>query len=148
MKRLLTNKWFLLAVRLFIGGLFIYAGTGKFIEPLSLADSITTYQIIPQWLVNLTALGLPPLEIIAGFMLVIGWGKRVASFCLLILTLVFCMALIQGLARGLEIDCGCFGSGEPSMTGTIKSLGRDVLLVTGCTLVYHDANHTANSLGV
>ena len=136
MKRLFGNDKFWWLLRLVIGGVFVYAGAIKLMEPLAFADSIATYQLVPKWGINFVALGLPPMEIIAGVMLILGWQQRLAVFCLLVFALVFCFALAQGLLRGLEIDCGCFGAGKGSVMKTMAALGRDVLLLAGNVLIY------------
>jgi hypothetical protein len=75
------------------------------------------------------AMGLPPLEVILGVMLITGWRVRVASLGVLVLSIIFAFALGQALMRGLQVDCGCFGSGKPSTLKTLLALGRDVLLI-------------------
>ena len=75
------------------------------------------------------AMGLPPLEVILGVMLITGWRVRVASLGVLVLSIIFAFALGQALMRGLQVDCGCFGSGKPSTQKTLLALGRDVLLI-------------------
>ena len=123
-------------LRLIIGGVFIYAGMTKMREPLAFADNIATFQILPKELINLFALGLPPFEIITGSMLVIGWQKRAAAFSIMILTGFFILALGQALARGLNVDCGCFGSGKPSVWKTWMGLGRDAVLLMAAWWIY------------
>jgi len=141
MKRILFNKWFLLALRIIVGAIFMYAGASKLIKPEQFADSIASFQVLPDTLINILALGLPPVEILAGLMMIIGWHWRAANLAILGLTLVFAVALAQGLARGLQIDCGCFGSGKPSVLKTWASLGRDVLLFAASLLTYLSASH-------
>jgi uncharacterized membrane protein YphA (DoxX/SURF4 family) len=136
MRRLLENGKFLLVLRLMVGGVFVYAGINKITEPLSFADSIATYQLVPRWSVNFIALGLPLAEVIVGSLLILGWRQRLAAFCLLVFTLIFCLALAQGITRGLEIDCGCFGGGESSIKRTLTALGRDMLLLLATGWIY------------
>ncbi len=136
LKRFLSHRWFLLLLRLVIGGAFLYAGFLKIRDPLSFADSIASFRLLPDSLINLLALGLPPLELIVGGLLVIGWRIRMASFAVLLLSLIFAFALGQALLRGLQVDCGCFGSGKPSTVKTFLSLGRDVLLMAGSAWLY------------
>ena len=62
-------------------------------------------------------------------MLVTGWNVRAASFAVAGLSIVFGIALGQALIRGLAVDCGCFGSGEPSTLKTWSSFGRAFLLL-------------------
>jgi uncharacterized membrane protein YphA (DoxX/SURF4 family) len=141
MNRVLANPWLLLGVRIVIGLAFAYAGATKLMASDQFADSIASFQILPNTLINILALGLPPTEILAGLMMISGWHYRSANFCILVLSVIFALALGQALARGLQVDCGCFGSGKPSTAKTWLSLGRDILVLFGCLLVH------AGSLG-
>jgi putative oxidoreductase len=131
MRRFFEKHWFLLALRLALGGVFLYAGTTKVVNPQAFADSIATFKILPPQLINIVALGLPPFEILLGLMLISGWKSRAASLAVAGLAVIFGIALGQALARGLAVDCGCFGSGEPSTPKTWASFGRALLLVVG-----------------
>ena len=124
-----SNRWFVLALRLALGGVFLYAGTTKVTNPQEFADSIATFKMLPPQVLNIVALGLPPFEILLGLMLVSGWKARAASLALAGLSIVFGLALGQALMRGLVVDCGCFGSGEPSTLKTWASFGRALLLL-------------------
>lgn len=142
--QLLNNRWLLLLLRLGIGGAFLYAGYLKIWEPMAFADSIASFRILPAELINIMALALPPLEIILGVMLVTGWRVRVASFGVLLLSIIFAFALGQALMRGLKVDCGCFGSGKPSTAKTLLGLGRDVLLIAGSSWLWVKTAFRAN----
>ena len=128
MKSIFSNRWVLLILRVFLGGVFLYAGISKMRSPQTFADSIATFELLPPFFINLVAISLPVFEIAVGLMLVVGFATEVASFSVLILTVVFAAALISALAQGLKIDCGCFGGGAPSTLKTWLALGRDLLL--------------------
>ena len=130
------NRWVVLVLRVILGGVFIYAGALKIESPQTFADSIAAFQMLPNSLINLVALSLPVFEIIVGLMLIVGFRLRVASFSVLVLSVVFAVALISALARGLEIDCGCFGDGAPSVFKMWLSLGRDILLGAAAVIVW------------
>jgi uncharacterized membrane protein YphA (DoxX/SURF4 family) len=136
MERCLGNRWFLLLLRLVIGGAFLYAGYLKVRDGVAFADSIASFKILPPAGINLLAMGLPPLEMILGVMLVTGWRVRVASLGVLVLSIIFAFALGQALMRGLQVDCGCFGSGKPSTLKTFLGLGRDVLLIAASSWLW------------
>lgn len=143
MKALLKSRWFLLLLRFAVAGIFLYAGVTKIADPQSFADSIATFQMMPPQLINLLALGLPPFEVILAVMILTGWKLRPAAFGILALTVVFAIALVQALVRGLEVDCGCFGSGEPSVWKTWASLGRDLLLMAAAAWLYFRSHQQA-----
>lgn len=136
MKQFFANRWFLLLVRLVLGAIFLYAGATKIADPQVFADSIASFRVVPTQLIGLLALGLPPMEVLLGLMLILGWRVRSAAFCVGMLTVVFAIALGQALARGLEVDCGCFGAGQPSRFKTWMSLGRDLVLMVGAAWLY------------
>jgi uncharacterized membrane protein YphA (DoxX/SURF4 family) len=58
------------------------------------------------------ALALPLFEIMAGILVVTGWQRRTGYLALMVLTAVFCLALVAALARGIAVNCGCFGGNE------------------------------------
>lgn len=136
MRRILESRWLLFLLRVALGGLFLYAGVTKIGNPQAFADSIATFKMLPPQLINLVALGLPPFEILLGLMLISGWKVRVASLAVAALAIVFGVILGQAIARGLSVDCGCFGSGEPSAVKTWASFGRAFLLLGGSFWLY------------
>lgn len=136
MSHLLSNRWFLLILRLLLGGMLLYAGSIKVGNSQSFADSIATFQMLPYPMINLLALGLPVFEIMVGVMLVANFRTRWAALAACLLTTIFAVALAQALIRGLVVDCGCFGGGKPSAAKTWMSLGRDLLLLAIAGLLY------------
>ena len=99
--------WRLLAICL--GGIFIYAGVLKALDPVRFAHDIDNYKILP-WTVSAgAAFYLPWLEILCGIAVVIGKLYRGGLFILTALIVVFLLATIAAKARGLDITCGCFG---------------------------------------
>jgi putative oxidoreductase len=72
-------------------------------------------------------------------MLISGWKARAASLAVAGLAIVFGIALGQALIRGIAVDCGCFGSGEPSTLKTWASFGRSFLLLAGSLWVFRSA---------
>jgi len=133
------HRFFLLALRIALGGVFIYAGATKISNPQAFADSIATFQLLPNQLTNIVALALPPFEVLLGVILIIGWKTRASSIAAAGLSLVFVIALGQAIARGIVVDCGCFGSGEPSLAKTWMSFGRACLLLAASSWLYFRA---------
>lgn len=135
MKRLFFNRYVQIALSVIIGGIFIYAGILKIRSPQEFADHIAGFQLLPNGFVNILAIGLPVFEMLAGLMLLVRCKARIAAVSLLVLSIVFAFAISSALARGLTIDCGCFGGGEPSVFKEWLSLGRDILLIFGVLLI-------------
>lgn len=102
--------WLAVPARWYLGVLFIGASLHKIAAPHSFALDIATYDILPLALVNLVAIVLPWLEVSAGGMLLVGWRVRAAALLVTAMMVVFLVALVIALARGLDMSCGCFAS--------------------------------------
>jgi rhodanese-related sulfurtransferase/uncharacterized membrane protein YphA (DoxX/SURF4 family) len=128
----------LLAARLVMAGIFIYASIDKIAHPAAFAKDVHNYQILPDVLINLTALVLPWLELLLGLCLLTGVWLPGAVLAVNGLLIVFLAAFVFNWARGLDVNCGCFGAGGfgPSMS-TGGYLLRDVgFLAVGVFLLY------------
>ncbi len=66
------HRVFILAARLLLGGIFVFASIDKILHPAAFADAVYNYQILPDSLINLTAVFLPWLELILGGCLIAG----------------------------------------------------------------------------
>jgi uncharacterized membrane protein YphA (DoxX/SURF4 family) len=107
---MLRNKGVLLAFRLVLGGLFVYAGAVKVLDPLDFAQNIRNYQLVGQSLSFIAAIVLPWLEILAGLALILGVWTRGAALVVAGLLVFFIVLTAVTMIRGLDVDCGCFGS--------------------------------------
>ena len=107
------------------------------------ALSIDTYQLLPEWAVLTTARVLPWLELAIGLLLLIGvWLRYVSTLAAAILGVFFAIMLLS-FGKGMGIDCGCFGVGEPL---TAKTLARDGLLLAAAITLAVVAKPRSNSL--
>jgi putative oxidoreductase len=129
------HDW-MVGLSLGIAGIFIYAGADKLRDPLQFADSIAAFAILPSAAINLFALGLPPFEIASGLLMLTPRSRRIGALAVAFLSLIFFSALSSALARGLTLDCGCFGSGTPSRPRMWAELALDTILFAGAALVY------------
>jgi uncharacterized membrane protein YphA (DoxX/SURF4 family) len=120
-------RWLRLLLRLMLAGVFLYAAWTKLRQPwLMFALSIDAYQLLPEWAVLTTARVLPWLELAIGVLLLIGvWLRYISILAAAILGVFFAIMLLS-FGKGMGIDCGCFGVGEPL---TAKTLARDGLLL-------------------
>lgn len=139
MGRLLTGRWLNLLLRLFIGGMFVFAAWDKVLEPAGFAMSVRGYKIIPFAFSNLFALGVSWTELVAGIMLILGIFTRKAAGAIAILLAMFIVAITMVIVRGMTVDCGCFGSEGGSSTSWLLVV-RNLALLAGCYLVmaYND----------
>lgn len=124
-------------VRLFLGTVFVAAGVEKIVHPEAFAKIIHNHRVLPDALVNLTALILPWLEILLGFLLMGGWWLPGAVLLVNLLLALFLGTLLFNIARGLDVHCGCFTTSTEGAVQTSWYLFRDtVLLLMGGTLFF------------
>ncbi len=109
-RALVKNKAVLIVFRIVLGGLFIYAGVVKVLDPLDFAQDIRNYRLVGQALSFAAAIVLPWLEILAGAFLVAGVWRRGAALVIIGLLVFFIVLTAVTMLRGLDVDCGCFGS--------------------------------------
>jgi putative oxidoreductase len=125
--------WRILAI--IIGGLFIYAGVIKVLDPVEFAGDIENYKTLP-WPIGVRlAFYLPWLEILCGLALITRQLYRGGLFILTVLMSVFILATIVAKARGLDISCGCFGHASKSLTFAWH-LALDFLLLGGLLFLW------------
>ena len=140
--KLLQNRWVLGLIRWALAAVFLYAGGSKLASPANFSDSMASFALLPHGLIPWVALGLPPFEILAGLCLVSGFQRRAALLGLSGLTAVFLLALGSAVVRGIPVDCGCFGSGAPSVYAAWIAFGRDILIFAlAATLYRHEVKH-------
>jgi putative oxidoreductase len=136
---LLANPYLSLVARIVLGGVFLYAGVSKVFDPGGLAASIRSYGLgLPEWFVTLSAYSLPLLEVLLGLYLLVGLFTRASAWAVNGLIALFLVALVQGALRGLDIDCGCFGSASGDEASSLwVDVLRDLgLLVLGLQLAF------------
>lgn len=124
----------ILVVQFLFGALWLWAGILKFKDPIAFSDAIRNYRLIGDPFIAAAALGLPCLEIVCGVCLM---GNRLARGSLTILwgsLAVFTGAIAISWARGLDINCGCFGFSEESVNYPVKMAENLALLAVGAWL--------------
>jgi len=125
-----------LSARLILGGVFVYASFDKILHPAAFAEAVYNYQILPDGLINLTAIVLPCMELVLGIFLIINFwmpGTVVMSNLLLI---TFIVTLLFNMARGLNINCGCFSTTAVESSMNVLTVLRDTsfLAISGYLL--------------
>jgi uncharacterized membrane protein YphA (DoxX/SURF4 family) len=129
------NRYLLLALRLIIGGLFIYASLDKIAHPEAFAQAISNYKITPYWGINMIALVLPWVEFVAGLTLILGLWVRGSSLLLTAMILVFIGAMAQASLRGIDTHCGCFSVDTTGEKVGLLSVLRDVAMLVACVMI-------------
>ena len=134
------QPWLTLAARLILGGVLVAAGGLKIGNLQKSAMAVRAYEILPVGLANFLGYALPWVEIGIGFLLIVGAAVAISGLLGALTMLAFIIAISQAWARGLSIDCGCFGGGgtvNPEDTKYLSEIIRDIgLLVLGIYLYY------------
>lgn len=99
-----VSKW---AAAVFVGLFFVWAGLPKILNPLMFAKDIWNYDLAPTTWINLIALIMPWLEVLAGLCLIVGLCRRGAGFILAGLLVLFFVLVSINIIRGHEFNCGC-----------------------------------------
>jgi len=91
-----------------IGALFVYASLDKIWDPGAFAEAIYNYRLLPEVLLHSAAIMLPWLELICGILLIMNVYPETSAGLILAMLLVFTLAIVSAIARGLDFSCGCF----------------------------------------
>jgi uncharacterized membrane protein YphA (DoxX/SURF4 family) len=119
-------RWFVLIARLVVGGVWIGAGYTKIIDIGASVRAVRAYQLLPEAVVPVVGAALPAVEILVGVLLVVGLFVRVSSVVSALMMLAFIIGISSAWARGLRIDCGCFGSGGVLAEGEDPTYGWEL----------------------
>jgi uncharacterized membrane protein YphA (DoxX/SURF4 family) len=114
--------------RLGLAAVWLVSGTLKAVDPDQTVVAVRAYDVLSRGAVDVVAALLPFLEIALGLLLLLGIGTRLVAIVSALLLLVFLAGVGQAWARGLSIDCGCFGGGgtvAPGATAYLQEILRD-----------------------
>ena len=109
--------WVGLAVRLTAAGIWLFAGITKLADLDGFRAQVDAYQVLPHALVSPFSYGLPLVEVAIGGYLLVGAMVRPTAILACVLMVIFLVAEAQAWARGLSIDCGCFGTTVQTQVG-------------------------------
>lgn len=116
-----------------LAAVWLWSGTVKLLNPLDSHQAIAAYELLPNSFIAPLAVALPALELILGLMLLLGVFVRWAAAASAIIMAGFIIGVASAWARGLSIDCGCFGGGgynpDAGPASYLKSIGRDALFL-------------------
>jgi uncharacterized membrane protein YphA (DoxX/SURF4 family) len=132
--------WFGLLVRLGLAAVWLVSGAVKASDLNQTYIAVQAYDLLPGGVSSVVAGALPFLELALGVLLVAGLGTRISAIVSAVVLVAFIGAVAQSWARGLTIDCGCFGGGgqvAPGETQYPQEIARDIgfLLLAGWLLV-------------
>jgi len=134
------QPWLTLLARLILGGVLLAAGGLKIGNLQKSAMSVRAYELLPVGLANFFGYVLPWIEIGMGLLLLAGVAVSIVGLLGALTMFAFVVAIAQAWARGLSIDCGCFGGGgqvDPEDTKYLSTILRDIgFLLLGVYLYY------------
>ena len=134
------QPWITLLARLILGGVLLVAGALKVGNLQKSAMAVRAYELLPTAIANFLGYVLPWLEIGLGLLLILGVAVSISGLFGAIIMFAFIIAIAQAWARGLSIDCGCFGGGgpiDPDQTKYLSEIIRDIgLFGVGIFLYY------------
>ena len=116
------------ALRWGLGALLVVAGALKLRDPGAFATEIANYQLLPA-LAPILAAALPLAEVLIGAALLLapaGW-RRPAALAAAALFVMFFLAVATAFARGINTECGCFGTGGGPITAL--TVLRNIVLI-------------------
>lgn len=131
------------ACRLTLALLFLYSGVVKLINPTDFSVVIGGYGLLPDWLNFPMAIFLPLVEVLVAGALLFRVRGGVGGAAVLLVA--FIAVLAYGIMLGLDVDCGCFGPGDPenAYAGLKTALIRDLaLLAMVCFLAWYQQRTT------
>ncbi len=134
------QPWITLLARLILGGVLLVAGGLKVGNLQKSAMAVRAYELLPTAIANFLGYVLPWIEIGLGLLLISGVAVSISGLFGAIIMFAFIIAIAQAWARGLSIDCGCFGGGgsiDPEETKYLSEIIRDIgLFGVGIFLYY------------
>ena len=126
-------RWITFAARLVLAVVWAWAGLAKISDPDAATRAVRAYELFPEALVKPIAWGLPFVELGLALLLLIGLATRPAGWVSAVLFVAFIAMIGSAWARGLSIDCGCFGGGGVTnrfdASKYAEEIVRDVVLL-------------------
>jgi uncharacterized membrane protein YphA (DoxX/SURF4 family) len=130
-----ARPWLSTVARVLLAAVLFWAGWAKFTQPPALQkQAVEAYQLVPGGLSGVVGYGLPALELVLALILLAGFATRFGAILAGLLMVVFIGGIASAWARGLSIDCGCFGGGGggaagPGETEYPREILRDILFL-------------------
>jgi uncharacterized membrane protein YphA (DoxX/SURF4 family) len=132
---LLRNRWLGAALGVVLGGVFLYAAGSKLVDPRPLVTIIWGYRILPPGPINLMAIYMPWVELLAGLGLLSGYKRRAAALLASGLLTMFIVALGINAVRGVNVACGCFSASAQDVSNAWLLVLRDLPMLAAALVV-------------
>jgi uncharacterized membrane protein YphA (DoxX/SURF4 family) len=136
LRAIFHSRWPDFVIRGILAFLFIYGGGLKLMDPKAFAATLSLYDLIPEMLLPVVAIGLPALEVAAGTALL--FNVRGGLTVITGLLVLFVAVLGYGILTDLNVDCGCFGPEEIAGQQSLRqAFIRDLFLIGAASLLYY-----------
>ena len=126
-RSLFSSNAFKLILQFVVGGAFVFAGVLKMADPEKFAIDVSNFRLLPYAMIHPVAIILPGIEVVAGALVLAGIRLKASALVISGLTAIFFIAIVLALARGLNIECGCFGTAGGKQIGLL-TLAIDFVL--------------------
>lgn len=137
MQRIWNLTTLFVVLRFMLAVVFIYASIDKILHPADFAAIVKDYKVLPDILINLTAIILPWLELVLGVLLVLGRWQEGTLLLVNLLLIAFWATLVFNYFRGVDVGCGCFSTQATESSSMVWYMFRDgfFVLVGGTTAI-------------
>jgi uncharacterized membrane protein YphA (DoxX/SURF4 family) len=130
-----VSRSFATLARLVLGAVWLVAGLAKIGDLDESVRAVRAYRLLPEALAQVVGSALPLAEVLLGALLVVGLFVRVFAVVSALLLAAFVVGIASAWARGLQIDCGCFGSGGELAAGAQPTYGWELARDSGLLLL-------------
>jgi uncharacterized membrane protein YphA (DoxX/SURF4 family) len=127
-------QWLGVLARLVVGTVWVVAGALKIPDPTESVRAVRNYRILPESVVPMVGHSLPVLEVLVGVCLLLGLLVRANAVLSCALLLAFIAGIASAWARGLSIECGCFGGGAGTLEDYASKYPREIARDVGLLL--------------
>ena len=124
----LTSPTAIRVSQIAIGILLAWAGLAKIGDLRGFADQLHNFRMMPIPVENLIAMTLPWIELVAALALIFRVRARAGAMMAVLLLATFTIAILAAMVRGLDIECGCFGTNDATRVGWVK-IGQNLLML-------------------
>lgn len=129
-EKIINNTYLLLAARIIVGMMFLIVGIGKISNAAEFAKEIGNYGILPEQFLNIASISVAWLELLIGLFFLFGVEIKASGLLIFLLLFVFTTAVIIAMAKGLNINCGCYSniaSQKVGMPKVFENVGMMIL---------------------
>ncbi len=136
MDRARLRNWIVILCRAILAAVFIVAAIGKIQRPEEFASAVVAFRILPMPLVNIAAITMPWIELLVGVAILFPAFVQSSALIMVAMNTAFITAALLAIARGLDIECGCFSLSHAHETVGWRLVVRDVVFLAMCAIVY------------